>query len=182
MLCLCVGMFAVGGRNSKAGVPGGAAAASGSGASSSAPAAQVFKLGSDAKVGAVRWNFSEATNVGNTLPKGDASAGDFAQEAKTSGTFVKVRVEIENTGADQLSFTSVDLKDSQGRTFKSSSDFNVLTHIPNEEQCFLKQLNPNIVKTCTAYFEVPAGVTNLQAVIGDLAPFGEEDGYVDLGF
>ena len=179
-LC-CVGsLFTSGRRPAATGGAGGPTSAPAAAAVATAPPV-AYGVGQDVKVGDVRWKFLEAVNAGDALPKGDTSAGDFAPEAKTSGAYIKVRLEIENQGADQLTFTSVDLKDAKGRTFKSSTDFNVTMHAPDWERCTFEQLNPNIVKTCTLYFEVAGDASGLSAIVGDLAPLGADDVAISLG-
>lgn len=132
-------------------------------------------VGQDVQVDEVRWNVLEAADVGQTLK----SDNEFIKELKTSGRFIRVRLEIENLSKDMLSFTGIDLQDDQGRTFKRSSD--ALLHVPSEEQCLLENLNPNVVKSCTIIYEVPQNAARLQALVGDLKLFGGESTLIDLG-
>lgn len=140
-----------------------------------------YGLNQDVQVGDIRWKFAEATNVGNTLPKGDFSKGEYYNEATTSGAYIKVRFEIENKGTEQKSLVGIDLRDAQGRTFKASTDGTVMMHAPDAERCIFEQLNPNVVKTCTIYFEVPADVTGVEAIVGDLELFGGDQAAISLG-
>jgi hypothetical protein len=134
-----------------------------------------YGLGQNVQVDEVRWNMQEATDLGNTLK----SDNTFIKDKTTSGRFVKVRFAIENLSKDLLTFAGLDLVDNQGRTFKPSSD--AFQFIPTEESCVLENLNPNVAKTCTAIYEVPANAAGLQAQAGDLKLLGNASALIDLG-
>ncbi|HJZ50524.1 MAG TPA: DUF4352 domain-containing protein [Roseiflexaceae bacterium] len=138
-------------------------------------AAKAYALGQDVQVDQVRWNVKEATDLGNTLK----STNQFVKDKTTSGRFVKVRFEIENLSKDLLTFAGLDLVDNQGRTFKPSSE--AFQFIAPEESCLLENLNPNVAKTCTAIYEVPANAAGLQAQAGDLKLLGNASALIDLG-
>lgn len=138
----------------------------------------VYGIGQDVLVGDVRWRLLEATDVGPTL----VSANQYVADATTAGTFVQVRFEVENRTSDQLLFSDVELVDAQGRTFNDTSDFEVLMHLPNEEQCVLEQLNPNVPQICRMIFELPADAQNLHLQVGDLVPFRGREAQIALGF
>lgn len=132
-------------------------------------------VGQDVFVGEVRWKILSAENLGDTLTDNN----QFTEDVKTSGVFVKVRFEIENQSKDMKSFAGLDLKDSQEREFKGAS--HVFSFIEQNETCILENLNPNIVKTCTSIYEVPAGAAGLRAWVGDLSFFGGAEEMIDLG-
>ena len=135
------------------------------------------KIGEDVRVGDVRWRVIAAANEGDTIKA--ATAG--FEDAKTAATFVRVRVEVENLSKEPLSFTSVELRDGQSRTFRASTDIKVFMAIPDAERCSLATLSPNIPKTCQFIFEVPTDATGMTLQAGDLAPFGD-DASISLGF
>jgi hypothetical protein len=134
-----------------------------------------YGVGQDVQVDEVRWKIVAAEDAGQTLK----SDNEFIPAKKTSGRFVRVRFELENLSKDMLTFAGLDLLDGQGRTFKSASD--VFAFIPQEELCVLENLNPNVAKTCTVIYEVPADANGLQAQVGDLKLFGGQQALVDLG-
>ena len=142
-------------------------------ATKAAPAA--YGVGQDVQVDQVRWKIVAAEDAGQTLK----SDNQFTPDKKTSGRFVRVRFELENLSKDMLTFAGLDLLDGQGRTFKSSSD--AFAFIPDDERCVLENLNPNVAKTCTAIYEVPANAGGLQAQVSDLKMFGGQQALVDLG-
>jgi hypothetical protein len=144
-------------------------------AATAAPTAQAATVGQDVRVDEVRWKVLEAEALGKQLK----STNQFIKDKTTSGQFVRVRFELENLSKDLLTFAGLDLVDDQGRTFKPSSD--VIGFIPSEELCVLENLNPNVAKTCTAIYEVPANATGLKAQVGDLKLLGNQSALIDLG-
>lgn len=132
-------------------------------------------VGQDVIVGDIRWKFLEATDLGQELK----SDNQFIDPKTTAGRFVKVRFEIENRGTEAATYAGIEVVDGQGRTFKTYDDR--ITFTPQGELCVLEQLNPNLPKTCTEIFEVPADATGLKAKAGDLELFGGEEALVDLG-
>lgn len=133
-------------------------------------------VGQDVRVGDVRWKVLSAENLGNVLK----SDNKFTKDLKTSGAFVKVRFEIENLSNDMLSYSGADLADDKERKFKHSAE--AFSFIPDEEQSLIvTNLNPNISKTITEIYEVPANATGLRFYVGDLKFLGGEEAMIDLG-
>ncbi len=127
-------------------------------------------VGLDLRVGDVRWKVLSAENLGNILK----SKNQFVKDLKTSGFFVQVRFEVENLSNDSLTYAgSAQLKDDQGRKFEHSSD--ALFFIPEEEQAFLTNLNPNITKTLTEIYEVPANAKGIKFYVGGLKFLGNDE-------
>jgi hypothetical protein len=138
-----------------------------------APAA--LKIGEDVTVDEMRWKVLAAENLGTTL----TSDNEFIDDRTTTGRFVQVRFEMENLSKDLLSYAGLDLVDDQGRSFKQSSD--VFQFIPNQESCVFENLNPNVAKSCTVIYEVPATATGLKVQVTDLKLLGGGKALVDLG-
>ena len=132
-------------------------------------------IGQDVKFDKVRWKITSAQDLGNKLKSGN----ELIDDKTTAGRFIKIRFEIENLSNDNLYFTDFDLVDDQNRTYKSSSD--VLFFIPSDEMCILQNLNPNIPKTCTSIFEVPANARNLKAQVNDFGALFSKKVLIDLG-
>jgi len=170
---LCLLLTLACGSGSGAATNPGSATAGGAAQPTAAPVA--YAVGQDVQVDQVRWKITAAEDVGETLK----SDNQFTPDKQTSGRFVRVRFELENLSKDMLSFAGLDLLDGQGRTFKRSSD--VFAFIPEDQRCVLENLNPNVAKTCTALYEVPAGAGGLQAQVSDLKLFGGKQALVDLG-
>lgn len=133
-------------------------------------------LGQDIVVGEIRWRFLEAQDMGNTLE----SDNEFMEPLTTNGRFIRVRFEVENRSAEALIFSDINLVDSRGRSFEDSTDA-AIRFVESTELCSLEQLNPNLTKTCTKIFEVPADAGGLKAQVGDLQPFTSDEALVDLG-
>ena len=155
--------------------PAAASATDAPAAASATEAPKAFGVGEDVQVDEVRWKILEASDLGKTLKAKD----QFTKDKTTSGRFVQVRFELENLSKDMLSFAGLDLLDAQGRTFKASSD--AFQFIPTEEACVLENLNPNVAKSCTAIYEVPANAAGLKAQVTDLKIIGSDSSLVDLG-
>jgi hypothetical protein len=134
-----------------------------------------YGVGQDVQVDEVRWKVVEAVNLGATL----TSENQFIENKTSGGHFVRLRFEVENRSKDLLSFAGIDLVDDQGRSYTRASD--VIGFLPQEELCFLENLNPNVPKTCTAIYEVPANAAGLKAELTDLKAFGAASQLVDLG-
>lgn len=134
-----------------------------------------FTVGQDVQVDEVRWKVLAAADLGTVLK----SKNQFVKDKTTGGHFVQVRFELENLSKDMLTFAGLDLVDDQARTFKPSGD--AFQFIPTEEACVLENLNPNVAKTCTAIYEVPANATGLKAQAGDLKLLGDQSALIDLG-
>lgn len=134
-------------------------------------------IGQDLKVGDVRWKVLSATDEGDTL-KAD---NDERKPKTTAGTWLRVRLEVENQSTDtrHISSESIDVRDGQGRTYKASDA--VSGYIPEADYCGYAQVNPNIPRTCQMIYEVPRDAAGLRAVMGDLVPLGATDGEIDLG-
>ena len=159
--------------------PAGDTATSAAPAATEAPAAtaapSAYAVGADVRVDEVRWKVIEAVDLGKTLK----SDNEFVKDKTTSGRFVKLRFELENLSKDMLTFAGLDLVDDQNRTFKASSD--AFQFIATEETCILENLNPNVAKSCTAIYEVPANAAGIQAQVGDLKMLGSKSALIDLG-
>jgi hypothetical protein len=138
-------------------------------------ASKALAIGDDVLVDEMRWKILSAEDLGNTLK----SDNTFIKDLKTSGRFVKVRFEMENRSKDLLNYAGLDLVDSQERSFKNASG--ALSFIPQEEMCVFENLNPNIVKTCTVIYEIPANASGLHAEVTGLTLLGSAKALIDLG-
>jgi hypothetical protein len=133
-------------------------------------------VGQDVVVDEVRWKVLSAENAGSILPSGN----QFIDDLTTSGTFVRVRFELENLSSDMLTFAGLDLVDGQNRSFTRSS--NAFAFIAEGEGCVLENLNPNVTKVCTHVYELPANAAGLKAKLSDLKMFGTQEALVALGW
>jgi hypothetical protein len=131
-------------------------------------------IGSDVSVGKIGWKVTKAAAVGNTLK----SDNQFVQDKTTSGMFVQVTYQIENRGTDKVYFQAPKLVDAQNRKFGDYSEG--LFFIPQNEQCVLKELNPNVPAACTAIYEVAADAKQLKAEVTPLALLGGSLVLIDL--
>lgn len=137
--------------------------------------AKAYKVGEDVQVGKIRWKFLEVKDLGKELK----SNNQFTDPKTTSGKFIQVRFEVENQGTEAASYGGIDLVDGKARTFKAYDER--FSFVPEGEGCVLEQLNPNLPKTCTEIFELPADATGLKASVGDLELLGSDEAMIDLG-
>ncbi|MGH7274015.1 MAG: DUF4352 domain-containing protein [Nitrospiria bacterium] len=133
-------------------------------------------VGQDVMVGDIRWKVLEARELGQELK----SDNEFMEPKKTSGKFVMMRFEIENRKSEAVTYAGIELVDDKERTFKHYSE--QFGYIDKDETCVLEQLNPNISRTCTEIFELPADARGIKAKVGDLELFGGDEVLIDLGF
>jgi hypothetical protein len=132
-------------------------------------------VGTDVTVGKIRWKVLKVENLGQVLK----SDNQFIDDLKTSGFYVRVSYEVENQNSDPMYYQAPKLIDSQQRKFDASTDSSYW--IPDDEQCILEKLNPNIVKTCTSVYELPAGANGITASLSSFSLLGGADKPVDLG-
>lgn len=134
----------------------------------------IHRPGQDVRVGEVRWKITGVQDEGQTL----ASDNQFVEDKTTSGKFIRVTFEIENLGTETKTFNDPPLLDSRRREFKKASD--TLQFIPDDQQCILERLNPNIIKSCQVIYEVPEDASGLRANVGDLNLFGSKEAMIAL--
>lgn len=130
-------------------------------------------FGQDVQVGEVRWKVLEAEVTKELKP-------EYGEVRTTGGKFIRVRFEMENISKEMLSFVGMDLVDDQNREFKPMSER--FQFAPPGEACSIENLNPNVPKTCTLFFELPDNAANVKAKVGDLEAFGSGELLIGLGF
>lgn len=133
-------------------------------------------VGTDVMVQDVRWRLLSAQIMGQELRSSD----EFIEPRRTSGMFVRVLFEIENRGSDQKTYAGVPLRDSNGREFGRYSD--AVWFIPDDGQCILENLNPNVTRICTEIYEVADDATSLVFVATELNLFQNFEALISLGF
>lgn len=134
-----------------------------------------YHVGQNVQVGKIRWRVLEAINVGQTLN----SDNEFQEPLQTNGKFIRVRFELENLSSDPIIFSDVNIIDAQQRKFQNHSEAAVF-FADNKEFCALEQLNPNVPKTCTMVFELPADAAGLHLLVGDLNMFSAQEASINL--
>ncbi len=125
----------------------------------------------------MRWRVVSFEEMGNVL----SDDNDYTEDLTTSGRFVRVTIETENLTNEPHYIDAPVVLDDRDRTFEYNSDFLVITIIPDDELCSLEEINPNIVRTCTWYYELPADASGLSLQLSDYTAFlGGEDISVPL--
>lgn len=132
------------------------------------------QIGQDVILGELRWRIVKAESLGSEL----ISDNQFIDPKTTTGKFVAVYFDVENLGKDPTSFFGVDLVDSAEREFGAFDEG--FMFVPNELQCTLAKMNPNLPISCMVIFEVPSDATGLKLKVTSQSAFGSE-ALVELG-
>jgi hypothetical protein len=124
------------------------------GSESSAPAAKTVKLGETFQLGEFSYMVTEvktAKNLGNQFMKEEAGEG---------ATFLIVYFTIRNDGKETATVMKDDfeIRDTQDRTFRSSSNANTALAMSNDDDFMISELQPGLQKTTATAFEVPEDV------------------------
>lgn len=122
----------------------------------------------------VQWKLLEVENLGNTLedPNG------FLEDKKSTGSFIKIRFSVKNTGTKAKTLTSLKIVDKKEREFTSYPAFGYVED--NDELFLLDNINPGIEKTYVDIYEIPTDAEGLMLEITSLE-FAREKAYIDLG-
>ena len=139
------------------------------------PAPEAFTIGQDVIVGDVRWKILEAKELGQELK----SDNQFIDAKTTTGKFILVRLEVENRKTEAATYAGINAVDDKGRTFETYNE--KFGFVEENEACIFEQLNPNLAKTCSEIFELPADAKGIKVTVGDLELFGGDEALVDLG-
>jgi hypothetical protein len=127
---------------------------------------------SSSESGASQIESAETTTVGlgesfslgdfsHTITKVTASkqVGDdmMGEESGEGATFAIVYFDIKNNGKETATVMTDDfkLRDSQGRTYRPSSNANTALSMASDKDFMLSELQPGIKKTTATVFEVP---------------------------
>lgn len=133
-----------------------------------------YKIGETVKVGKTEWKILEVKDIGNTLK----SDNEFIESKETNGRFIKVRVYVKNLASEPESISGFALIDSKDQKFDPYTESSM--YIPEKEQLFFEQLNPQIGKKMQEIFEVPKEAKNLKIRLYDLNDsFSDNVAYVD---
>ena len=133
------------------------------------------QIGDEVTLGELRWRVAKAENLGSEL----TSDNQFIEPKTTAGKFVAVYFDVENLGKDPTSFLGVDLMDGVEREFGAFDEG--FMFVPNELQCVLAKMNPNLPISCMVIFEIPADATELKLKVTSQATFGGEEALISLG-
>ncbi len=134
-------------------------------------------IGQPLNVGDVRWVVTSARQRDRLEQK------DFGQFGNTKqGNFVVVNFEFTNNSNEALTLDSISmtLLDKRGREFETDPD--TFGYVPSDLDPFLEQVNPGVSKKGRVIFTVAPDASKFKLRLGDAAFFGDEEGFVKLGF
>ncbi|KXK26876.1 MAG: Telomeric repeat-binding factor 2 [candidate division WS6 bacterium OLB20] len=135
-----------------------------------------YKSTQQVKIDNVTWKIESAADLGGRI-KADAQ---YLDDCVSEGSkFIKVVFSVTNGTDSSVNLFNIELADLEDRRF---SEYNRIYSCVQEYTIF-DELNPQLSKTYTAYFEVPGDkpVQNLMLVVSDLSFFSPEERYINLG-
>ena len=141
------------------------------------PSATIHPPEHEVQVQHMRWRLIAATDEGATLP---ANADEGRPELQAKGRFIRVVVEVENVGTQQLTFRHIPLRDNEGQTFEVPADYGILSHIANEHQCEHHLLPPHESRVCQMIFDVPRDAQALLLQVDDQVPVTRDHALIRL--
>lgn len=174
LVAVVAGSGGDGGSGEQAGGNGGGGQAESGGSGGNGDSQeQTVQVGEPITVGNVEWTVNDAQQT-NELQS------DFGTSEQ--GNFVVVDFTFLNNGdeAVTLDTVSMTLVDGQGRSNEADSD--KFEYIPEGRDIFLEQVNPGVEQEGTAIFTVAQNAQDFTLELGDTDMFGNETGYVELGF
>ena len=136
------------------------------------------KVGEQVDVEDVSWKVEEAIDAGDRIESGN----QYVDPLTTAGKFIRVRVVVQNNGTEQrnLSASSAEITDSQGRTFKGASSMEAMM-VAGDDSCGFQELPAGIPKTCHLIFEVPKEASGFKFKASNLALILIDTKEIDLG-
>jgi hypothetical protein len=134
-------------------------------------------IGQPLNVGDVRWIVTSARQRDRLEQKDFGQFGDTKQ-----GNFVVVNFEFTNNSNEPVTLDSISLTliDKRGR--ESNPDPDTFGYVPSDLDPFLEQVNPGVTKKGRVIFTVAPNASKFKLRLGDAAFFGDEEGFVRLGF
>lgn len=141
------------------------------------PAAQTVAIGEPLAVGDVAWVVTSARQRDQLQQR---EFGEFGETKQ--GNFVVVNFEFTNNSNEPITLDtlSITLVDDQGR--ESNPDTDTFGYVPQELDPFLTQVNPGVTQPGRVIFTVAPDASGFRLRLGDAAFFGDEEGFVRLGF
>lgn len=141
-----------------------------------APAAQTVGIGEPLAVGDVAWVVTSARQR-DQLQQQDL--GEFGETKQ--GNFVVVNFEFTNNSSESLTLDSLSLALLDDQNRESNPDTDTFGYVPQELDPFLKQVNPGVTEDGRVITVAP-DASKFKLRLGDAEFFGDEEGFVRLGF
>ena len=137
-------------------------------------------IGAQVNIEEMSWIVEEAVEAGDRIE----TENQFVEPRVTAGKFIRVRVAIQNQGNTEQRVTagSMEIVDSQGRTFKASTSLAVSMIVGNENACTFQDLPAGVPKVCRLIFEVPKDASGFKFKATNLALVLVDEVLIDLGF
>jgi hypothetical protein len=108
-------------------------------------------IGEKIKVGDLEWMVLEIKNEGSFIASSYRNREDCISE---SGTFLKVKTQIENMGTEPKRINQPTLIDSNGNAFETNRNISHCVKTLGEE-VFYSEVNPNLIYTFSTIYEIP---------------------------
>jgi hypothetical protein len=119
------------------------------------------RIGEIVRVGDVNWKIVSAEPLGQTI------TDRYGDTRTTTGTFLKLSLEIENEADEPLDYLTPRIQDGRGR------EWSYFTHesslIEPDQQCdVLTILQPGVPRTCQHVYEIATDAADLSATLTPL--------------
>lgn len=139
----------------------------------------IYSINQDVEVGKARWKLLTVKDKGNILKGVESKYPTFQEDKTTTGKFIEITLEVENTGTITESFwVPPNLVDEKGREFKPASE--VYPWLP-EEQIGFKELHPGVTQQFVWIYEVPTDAIGLKVKVKDIATPAKGEALISLG-
>ena len=139
----------------------------------------VYSINQNVKVGNAMWTLLAAEDKGSILKGSESKYPDWYEDKITTGKFIRITLEVENTGTITESWwTEPTLIDEKNREFKPASE--VYAWIPEEKQPTLKELHPGITQQFIWIYEVPTDAAGLKVKVKDIATPSKGEALINL--
>ena len=140
----------------------------------------IYKINQNIEVGKARYIVLSARDRGNILKSSDSKYPSFTDKTST-GKFIEIELEVENTGTITETFVpSPLLTDNLNREFKEMG-LDVMEWIP-EGKLFSGDLQPGVPKQFILMYEVADNSSGLKLKVRDISFGGTAQALIDLGF
>lgn len=131
----------------------------------------------DAQVNNVRYSVLEAENYGSLIEMENAD-GKIVETLDADGEFVLVRLLMENTGDEPLTYFGANMIDDHGQEYSYVAD--ALTYTADEEVCDTVTIEPGDEQICTMVYDINDNANAIGLILTDLNLLGGEEEIVEL--
>lgn len=131
-----------------------------------------YEIGDEVEIDDLILRITNVKNLGNSIPQ------TFGEPITTTGTFLRVDFQVENTGKETAYLGEMQIIDSESREYDESSDrYSILGN--NAE--FFDKLSPDVTRDFSTVFEIPLDAEDLELKVHGFGIFNTDYEIIDLG-